>query len=429
MRRFLRFFIVILITIEARLILRKYKPRIVAITGSVGKTSTKDALFTVLRPTFFVRKSEKSFNSDIGIPLTILGAPNGWSNPLAWTRIILDGLKLILYPTHYPKLLVLEVGADRPGDIKKIVRFVKPNVVVITHLPDVPAHVEFFDSPESVIAEKGELVRALRPGGILVVNYDDARARALKAPEGVETITFGFTPDALIRGEDDVILYDGKQPVGMRMRASYKNERVEISVMRALGRQHLYPVLAALAVALSEGVSLENAARTLTLHETPPGRMKIIKGKNNTTLIDDSYNSSPIAAEEALEVMAKLDILGRKIAVLGDMLELGSFSPEEHRRIGELAAKKVHMLFAVGLRSRTMAESARRAGLPKDSVRHFTDALVAGEALAAELHLGDVVLVKGSQSMRMERVVERAMAEPEHKKELLPRQEKEWQNR
>src|SRR3989338_6438454 len=150
MSRAIRFCVVLLLTAQARAVLRKYHPHIIAVTGSVGKTSTKDAIYTVLSSKFFVRKSEKSFNSDVGVPLTILGCKNAWNNPFLWAKNLLEGFALLILKNHYPKWLVLEVGADRPGDIRKLARWLKPDVVVITALPDVPVHVEFFDSPEDV---------------------------------------------------------------------------------------------------------------------------------------------------------------------------------------------------------------------------------------------------------------------------------------
>src|SRR3990167_8511888 len=150
--------VVYVITLEARAILRKYKPKIVAVTGSVGKTSTKDAIYAVLQKGAHVRKSEKSFNSEVGLPLTILGAPNAWSNPLRWLQNIIDGLFMLVFNAQYPEWLILEVGADRPGDITSLSKWLPVDIAVITLLPEMPVHVEFFDSPEAVIEEKASLL-------------------------------------------------------------------------------------------------------------------------------------------------------------------------------------------------------------------------------------------------------------------------------
>ena len=429
MSRAIRFCVVLLLTAQARAVLRKYHPHIIAVTGSVGKTSTKDAIYTVLSSKFFVRKSEKSFNSEIGVPLTILGRPNGWNNPLVWLRTFMEGFMLIAFPNHYPHWLVLEVGADRPGDIKKVARFVKPDITVMTLLPNIPVHVEYFSSPALLVAEKEHLITALQEGGVAVMSEDDEMVRGLTVPSRAKRITFGCSASADIKGSDESIIYEHKKPAGITFKVTYKEESVPITLRGGLGRQHLYPVLAAIAVGICEGISLTDAAQSFQTHILPPGRMRLIEGKNSTTIIDDTYNSSPIAAEEALQTLRQIRIIGRKIAILADMLELGSFSADEHRRIGALAGKNVEVLWTVGMRAKATAEAAIEAGLPKEKVRQFETSRDAGNALAGELKAGDLVLIKGSQSMRMERAVERAMAHPEKCRELLVRQEPEWRRR
>ena len=165
MKNFLKRIIVAILTYEAQLLLLRTKPTIVAVTGNVGKTSVKDAIYEVLKGTIHTRKSEKSFNSEIGVPLSVLGLESGWNNPLLWLKNIIDGLLLVIHPGTYPKVLVLEMGVDRPGDMDALTTWIRPHVVVLTRLPDVPVHVEFFDSPEAVCKEKIKLVHALRQIG------------------------------------------------------------------------------------------------------------------------------------------------------------------------------------------------------------------------------------------------------------------------
>ena len=141
MKNLLKFIIVLFLTFFARAVVRRYAPKIVMVTGSVGKTSTKDAVAAVLGRRFFVRKSEKSFNSEFGVPFTILGVENPWNNPLAWLSVLRSALALLILPNHYPSMLVLEVGADRPGDLARILRIATPDAVVVTRLPDIPVHV------------------------------------------------------------------------------------------------------------------------------------------------------------------------------------------------------------------------------------------------------------------------------------------------
>ena len=179
MKSFFKSIVVSILTFEAHLLLRLAKPKIIAVTGSVGKTSTKDAVYHAIKNTTSARKSEKSYNSDIGVPLSILGLDNAWQNPILWIKNIGNGLLHALFPFHYPKVLVLEMGVDRPGDMKRLTSWIKPDIVVLTRLPDVPVHVEYFSSPEEVVAEKLILVDALATDGVLVYNNDDEKVLSL----------------------------------------------------------------------------------------------------------------------------------------------------------------------------------------------------------------------------------------------------------
>ena len=441
MKNFFKKIVVWILVTEARLVLRKYKPKIVAVTGSVGKTSTKDAIYTILSSVTFVRKSEKSFNSEIGLPLTILGCPNAWSNPFAWLGNFIEGMKLIVLPNHYPRTLILEVGADRPGDIKNIVRWMKPDVAVITKLSDVPVHVEFFASPEEVKKEKGFLASAVKSGGALILNADDldvvAFGQKTLMQNSPRTITYGYKNQATLKASGYKIIYKKRKGVSYPAGISYKiNSGETISVHGTIGMQNVYTTLAALAVGFSEGLPIASMAETLEKHESPPGRMKIIEGINQSTIIDDSYNSSPIAQKAALETLHDIKTNsggtggGKKIAILGDMLELGSFSVAEHKAVGEKVAEVCSMLITVGVRARVMREAAIAAGMSEGRTMSFEDSRAAGEYTKSIVAPGDVVLVKGSQgTLRMERAVEAIMAHPEDKKRLLVRQEEEWQKR
>lgn len=429
MKSFFKTIIVYLLTLEAKLVLRKYKPKIVAITGSVGKTSTKDALYTVLSSTFFVRKSEKSFNSEIGIPLTILGRPNGWSNPFIWIANLFEGLLLIVLKNHYPKWLILEVGADRPGDIENIAKWLKPDVVVVTRLPKVPVHVEFFDSPQAVVNEKKHLVQALKTDGTLILNSDDEAVFGLKESVSATTITFGFLKGADLVVSNSSVMYTKHTPTGIRFRVDYSGSSIPVVIDGAIGRQHIYSALAALAVGVSQNCNIVVMEQALAKHTLAPGRMKLLAGIKGTTIIDDSYNSSPVAAQEALTVIKNVTVPGKKIALLGDMMELGQYSAEEHKKIGMYAAEVCDLLATVGVRARAFAEGALIAGMSEKNIRQYDDARRAGKELETVLAPGDIVLIKGSQSVRMERTVLEIMAHPERRNTLLVRQEKEWEER
>src|SRR3990167_8442634 len=181
-----------ILRIESQLVLSKYQPKIIAITGSVGKTSTKDAVYAVLSKVTYVRKSDKSYNSEIGLPLTILGVPNGWSNPLIWIKNIFSGLWLIIYPHKYPTWLVLEVGVGKTGDMRETASWLKSDVVIITGIGETPVHIEFFNSRKHLIEEKSGLTKTLKKDGVLILNADDDDVLEMKNKTRNRTMTYGF---------------------------------------------------------------------------------------------------------------------------------------------------------------------------------------------------------------------------------------------
>ncbi len=432
LKRFLKKIIAYIILIEAKLVIKKYKPKIIAITGSVGKTSTKDAVYAALSKFYFIRKSSKSFNSEIGVPLTILGCPNGWNSPSLWMKNILEGIALIILPNRYPKWLVLEVGVDKPGDMDYITSWLKPDIVIMTRLSKVPVHVEYFSSPQAVIEEKGKLVKAVKPNGVVILNADDEDVLAFKGTTPARTILFSAHGNADLVASNYAINYIEKDgvnlPVGVTFRLDYEKASVPVVINGSLGQQYIYTSLAALAVGLSQNLNLVKLADALTDYDTPPGRMKLIEGIKKTVILDDTYNSSPVALSSAVDTLASINGK-RKIAVLGDMLELGKYSTEEHRRAGVRIAEECNILVTVGLRARFFAEGAIENGMKEKMIFKFEDSRQAGEYLKKALKKGDVVLVKGSQSMRMERAVEAIMAEPERARDLLVRQEEDWLKR
>lgn len=424
-KEFIRGIIVFFITLEARAVLKKYKPNIIVVTGSVGKTSTKDAAYTALKDHAFVRRSEKSFNSDIGVPLTILGVPNGWSNIAQWIRNLIDGFLLLLVTTPYPRWLIVEVGADRPGDISRALSWVRPNVVVTTHFPEVPVHVEFYDSPEAVVAEELHPLRKLKEGATAVVSVDDPKTKDIVLPPGVLKISYGMGEGADVRGgELQPVMQDGKV-TGISFDVSYKGTTARVVLPGVLGNAHRDAALAGIAAALAAGAPFERAASAFERHTAPPGRLSIIGGVQGSTIIDDSYNASPAATKVALDTL-KATPGGRKIAILADMLELGSYSITEHEQIGAYAAARADILLSVGVRAKGIAAGAKAAGMASDAVHTFERGAEAAAFVLNTLREGDVVLVKGSQSMRMERVVKSLMAEPDRAKDLLARQDAEW---
>jgi UDP-N-acetylmuramoyl-tripeptide--D-alanyl-D-alanine ligase len=428
MKSFLKSIVVAILVAESSILLRRHKPKVIAVTGSVGKTSTKDAIYAAIKNNVYARKSEKSFNSDIGVPLAVLGLPNAWNNPFVWLKNIVEGFLIACFSRSYPEVLVLEAGIDRPGDMNRLTRWLKPDIVVLTKFPNIPVHVEYFSSPSEIVDEKMNLVTALKPDGVLIYNHDDMIIDAQLSTVLQKKVGFGRDIETDFTIRNDKVVYRDDQPIGTEFTLHHYNNDYTVFVSDTIGIQHAYACSAAIAVADELSVPIEAAAASLRSLRTPNGRMRLLSGIKATLIIDDSYNSSPVAVESALIALRELSYAKRKIAVLGDMLELGKYSTEEHRRIGGLVPSAAQILFAVGVRAQTIADGALAAGMSEKNIFQYDDAIKAGRELQAILEPGDVVLVKASQGIRAERIVEEIMADPEQAEMLLVRQDKNWRD-
>ncbi len=429
MKNALKKVVVAVLTFEAKVLLRRTKPTIIAVTGSVGKTSTKDAIFSVLKNHRKTRKSQKSFNSEIGVPLSILGLPNAWDNPFSWLKNFFDGFIIAFFSRNYPEVLVLECGVDRPGDMAALTKWLSPDIVVMTRLPDVPVHVEFFGTPEAVVAEKMELLKALKPEGVFVYNHDDIKLQ--NAVKEVRQSAVGFSRylPTHFTASSDAIVYHNDEPVGSTFTLTHLDESVPVKVMGSIGMQNAYTFAAAAAVAAQFDISLPEVAQSVLEHQSPQGRMRMISGIKGTLIIDDTYNSSPVAVEAALTSLSEIRGAKRKIAVIGDMLELGQFSSRAHEKVGEQVPKCADVLFTLGVRARKIAETAIEFGMHEKNVFQHEDTARAGRELQAFINPGDVILIKASQGIRAEKIVEEIMAHPETASQFLVRQDSSWKSR
>ena len=423
MKHILKTIITFFLALAARAVVHRYHPRVVMVTGSVGKTSTKDAVAAVLTTRFFTRKSEKSFNSEFGVPFTILGVENPWSNPFAWFSVAKSALALLLLQNHYPNLLVLEVGADKPGDLARILKIVTPDMCVVTRLPEVPVHVEAYASPEAVREEEFSPVYALRAAAPLIVSADDPYALEYAMRTSARLILYGTGGDAAVRLDDIDFYTEGEKVAGMRANARLREESQEYVVRGTVGTTQLLPIAAALAVASAFEIPLAEALEALQGYESPPGRCRLLAGKHGSVIIDDSYNSSPAAVEEALATLKAFPQVKRRIAVLGDMLELGRYSVLEHERLAPVVSASANLIATVGIRARAFASAPGSA-----EVVQYESSRAAAAALPGLVREGDVILVKGSQSIRTERIVEALLADPTDSINLV-RQEREWKRR
>lgn len=423
------------LAIFARAVLRKYKPTVIMVTGSVGKTSTRDAIAAALSPCAYVRASIKSYNNEFGVPLTILGVVSPARSIPGWLHVFGEAIALIFLPNAYPKVLVLEVGADRPGDLARVLRIVTPDAVVVTQLPDIPVHVEAYATPAAVREEEFYPAYALAPGAPLILSADDPYAHKLAEPLSVNIVTFGRAADAMVHlGASELAMEDGR-PVGMRAEVTVLSDKHPLMIRGAVGAPQLLAPAAALATAFalqpSLGCDLKNAFKGLQAYTSPPGRGRLLRGKDGAILIDDTYNASPAAVVESLASLALVHSYTpqtRRIAIIGDMLELGRYSKDEHEKIGRLAHEKTDILITVGPRARAIASAALEAGMPEDAVQSFETSDEAAPQVVARVGAGDIVLIKGSQSIRTEKIVEVLLADYADRS-LLVRQDRDWKKR
>lgn len=399
------------------LVLSRYKPKVIAITGSVGKSSAKEAIGAVLDFAFpsKVRASQKNLNTEIGVPLTVIGGEDAKRSLPIWSKNIFKALKLILTrDTNYPEVLVLEMAADRPGDIAYLTSFVYPDVAVVTAIGEMPVHLEFFPERDEYINEKANVLKALKPNGTAILNYDDLSVRELRdrVPTNRARIYYGFEAGAEIRLTDFSYNVpssaDEIKSCGMDFKIEDRlaGESADFKIKQVLGLPALYAALAGAACGRAFGIDLKNIAQALEGFKQPDHRLQIMAGIKNTILLDDTYNSSPLAGEAALEVLSKFK-KNRKVAVLGSMRELGLNTELAHRLIGRQAARTADILFLVGDEMVLAAEEAKKIGLKLDKDLYWFDtALSAAKKVEQILQAGDVVLIKGSRGVRMEQIVE-----------------------
>jgi len=412
----------------ARVQIRKYKPMIIGVTGNAGKTSTKEAIAAVLRHSKTVRVAAGNLNNEFGFALTILG---DWDQEYydcgssigLWLRVLWAGCRGLIARRDCAEVFLLEYGADRPGDIKRLVAAFKPHIAVVTTVSDTPVHIEFFKNTDEVAAEKANLVRVLAAVDYAILNHDDGRVFDMKSKTKAQVLTYGFEESSTIRISDfKYSNIDKDKPAGVIFKIHEASSFVPVEIDDSLGKSQAYAAAAAAAIGTVLGMNLIQISEALRQYHGPNGRLKIIPGVNDSTIIDDTYNASPASTRLALETLR--DSSGsRKIAVLGDMLELGKHTIPAHQNIGALTASCADILVCVGSQAKFIAEASKMA---KDKIFIFSASDDAKSEIRHLIRERDVILVKGSQCLRMEKIVAEIMAEPQRKKELLVRQSERW---
>ena len=353
----------------------KYNTPLVALTGSNGKTTTKEMTAACLETTFPVLKTKGNLNNLIGVPLTLLTL------------------------TEKERVVVLEMGMNVPGEIRRLTEIAEPDVGLITNIQTV--HLEGMGSLERLKEEKGELFRRMRRDGTILVNGDDPRVVDLAGDYPGQKITFGIERPADLMAKE--IRLNGAE--GTSFTLILDGEATEVH-LRLLGRHFVPNALSAMAVACLFGVEVSRAREALENFQFFPMRMEVIPLRGGETLINDAYNANPYSTKVALETLVEAKGMGRAIAVLGDMLELGSLTKEAHEQIGKRVSElSVDFLLAMGEEASVVVESAIRHGLPAEKARIVESHSEAISLLRQMIQNGDWILVKGSRKMVMEEIV------------------------
>jgi UDP-N-acetylmuramoyl-tripeptide--D-alanyl-D-alanine ligase len=355
---------------------RRYRTPVVALTGSNGKTTTKEMISACLETTFPVLKTEKNLNNLIGLPLTLLNL------------------------TEKERVVVLEMGMNVPGEIRRLTEIAEPDVGLITNIQK--AHLEGMGSLERVKEEKGELFRRMRQDGTILVNQNDPYVSDLASQFLGQKVTFGVEKSADVTAEEVRL----RGPEGTSFKLILEGKEIGIT-LPLLGRHFVSNALAAIAIASLFGIALEKAKEALERFQPFRMRMEVIHLEGGKTLINDAYNANPRSMELALETLAEIKGKGRAIAVLGDMLELGDFSEEAHQQLGEkIRELSIDLLLTLGEKGPLVVESAIRHGFePKRTKVAETHSEVIS-ILKGTIREGDWILVKGSRGMAMEKIVE-----------------------
>jgi len=397
---------------SARLTLWRYRPLVVGITGSVGKTSAKTAIAAVLEEDRRVRFSPNNFNNELGLPLTIISNASEIKGALFWPKTLLSSWWHIIRRTSYPEILVLEYAIDKPGDMKYLLSVGRPMISVMTEISQVPPHVEFFENTASLAKEKTKIIDQLPVGGYAVLNHDSELVMNMKDRTRGHVITYGFSKEADVRLSAYGLRVENGRPIGIAFKIEYGGSIVPVRLDNMFGRTHCYAVGAATAVGLALGMNLVKVSESIMKHYEPPKhRLQLLPGIKETLILDDAYNASPSPMRAGLETLRDFPAK-RKVAVLGDMLEIGEHAMSAHEEIG----KEIHeqdiatILVTIGPRAKFIAEGAKNAGFNKKNILSFDTADDARATVQENIKKGDLVLVKGSRAMELEKIIQEIQA-------------------
>ncbi|MBU6447699.1 UDP-N-acetylmuramoyl-tripeptide--D-alanyl-D-alanine ligase [Patescibacteria group bacterium] len=388
----------------AKRILRKYKPQIVGITGSIGKSSAKQAVAAVLSEQLSVRAAAKNYNNEFGVPFTVIGVDSPGKNPFKWIAVFGRACSLLLSRHAYPQVLVLEMGIDRPGDMDNLLDMAKPHVAVLTGVGI--SHLQYFASEQHLFDEKTKIFKFLKSGDIAVINADDKnfeQAKAKAGRTGAGIISYGAGAHANLRIAEYKTEKSAEGYWGTSVRMHYQGNESTIFLPDVLGYPHASAAAAGVAVGLAFDIKFAEAVAALHKYEAQPGRMQLKHGKGGSAVIDDTYNAAPDSMSAALVEMQNFPA-SKKIAILGDMLELGNSEKSGHEMIADkISDAKIDACILVGQCMKAAQQGLQQLGYTK--AQWVADSNAAA-LLARQYDQADTaILVKGSRGIKMEKVV------------------------
>lgn len=419
MKNFIKKIITYKLKILTKYYLKAKKIEVVAITGSAGKTTTKVALSHFLKRDG-VYVPEDGYNTEIGIPLAIFKekTPDKVTNLFAWTGIIFRSfLKIFQAPTY--NLIVVEMGADKPGDIQYLTSFIKPKISIVTAVYNV--HTEEFKNIENIATEKGYIVEVLSKDGVAILNADNKYVRGMAGRTEAKVIMVGEDSSADAKWGNVSL-----KRTGIIFDLKFRGQIYRVKT-KIIAPQLIQSLVSAFVAAHELDFDVKELLKSLEDFEPEKGRMRVIEGIKRATIIDDSYNANPDSVIAALEVLENLKG-GRKVAVLGSMNELGDLAKTSHKNVGEKAAQVAELVITVGENAnKYIAPEIRKK---KKKVYTFDDSKSAGEFLKTIVEDEDIILFKGSQNkVLVEEAIKYVMKEPQRASELLVRQSKMWEDK
>lgn len=423
---------------SSKKLIARYNPTIIGVIGNVGKTSMRANMVLFLEQFSPVGTNIENYNTPIGVALSLMDEKYPGKNIFAWLRIIFKAMSKSWFgDSEFAPIWVIEIGIDAPGDMDEFINdFLEFDVIVFGFIGEHPVHLAQFKDKKELINEDAKILRVLKKDGTLIIEGDDSVLKSIYRKRD-NVITFGFG-DVNIKASDfkvsiEVVntedqwanYYSSIVPKG-KFKVEYKGSSIPFQVDYVLGKHQVTSILPAIALGLVDGLNLVDISQQIKKIVPVKGRLRCLEGIKDTLLLDDTYNSAPAAMAMALDTLDRLKIKGaRKVAILGEMKELGDESKSIHQDIGVLAAEIVDVCIGVGEETKEILLAFHKHN-PKGLYHWFSTSEEAASQIVDFITSDDIILVKGSQSSRMERVSVELLANKRYRTELLTRQSDGW---